>query len=33
MLEPIDFNGLYVQQIAQRDADLAAGEGAPVGNA
>jgi len=33
MLEPIDFNGLYVQQIAQRDANLAAGEGAPVGNA
>ena len=33
MLEPIDFNGLYMAQIAQRDADLAAGEGAPVGNA
>ncbi|HUQ14010.1 MAG TPA: protein-export chaperone SecB [Novosphingobium sp.] len=34
MLEPIDFNGLYVAQVAQRDADQAAsGEGAPVGNA
>jgi preprotein translocase subunit SecB len=27
MLEPIDFNGLYVQQLAAQD------EGAPVGNA
>lgn len=34
MLEPIDFNGLYVQQIAQRDAEAAAaGDGAPIGNA
>lgn len=32
MLEPIDFNGLYMQQIATRDSELA-GEGAPVGNA
>ena len=28
MLEPIDFNGLYVQQLAAQQ-----GEGAPVGNA
>ena len=32
MLEPIDFNGLYMQQLAARDAGLAE-EGAPVGNA
>ena len=32
MLEPIDFNGLYMQQLAARDEGLAA-EGAPVGNA
>ncbi len=30
MLEPIDFNGLYVQQMT---AQQEAGEGAPVGNA
>lgn len=30
MLEPIDFNGLYVQQLA---AQQQGGEGAPVGNA
>lgn len=30
MLEPIDFNGLYMQQLA---AQQQAGEGAPVGNA
>jgi preprotein translocase subunit SecB len=28
MLEPIDFNGLYVQQLASQQ-----GEGEPVGNA
>lgn len=28
MLEPVDFNGLYMQQLAQQQ-----GEGAPVGNA
>ncbi len=35
MLEPIDFNGLYMQQLAQRQADeAAAGAGeAPVGQA
>lgn len=37
MLEPIDFNGLYFQQLAaQQEADDAggrAGEGAPVGSA
>ncbi|MFC4294085.1 protein-export chaperone SecB [Novosphingobium tardum] len=32
MLEPIDFNGLYVQQIAQRDAEQG-GQDAPFGNA
>ena len=32
MLEPIYFNGLYMQQLAARDAGLAE-EGAPVGNA
>lgn len=30
MLDPIDFNGLYMQQIAAQQAE---GEGAPVGNA
>lgn len=30
MLEPIDFNGLYIQQL---QAQQQAGEGAPVGNA
>ena len=30
MLEPIDFNGLYIQQLA---AQQQSGEGAPVGNA
>jgi len=29
MLEPVDFNGLYMQQLAAQQA----GEGAPVGNA
>lgn len=36
MLEPIDFNGLYLQQVAQRDQGVAAvegGEGPPAGNA
>lgn len=34
MLEPIDFNGLYVQQLAaQAEAGGEAGGGAPVGNA
>jgi preprotein translocase subunit SecB len=36
MLEPIDFNGLYLQQLAARQAEQGeAGEGAapPVGNA
>jgi preprotein translocase subunit SecB len=33
MLEPIDFNGLYAQQIAVREAEQAHGEGPPVGNA
>ena len=35
MLEPIDFNGIYLQQLAQRkaDQDAAGGESAPVGNA
>ncbi len=32
MLEPIDFNGLYMQQLAQRQAE-SAGEATPVGNA
>lgn len=33
MLEPIDFNGLYMQQLAQRQAEEAAAGGAPMGNA
>jgi preprotein translocase subunit SecB len=34
MLEPIDFNTLYVQQVAQRDQErAAAGEIPPAGNA
>lgn len=35
MLEPIDFNGLYVQQLQQRQAEeqAGAGPGQPVGNA
>ena len=34
MLEPIDFNGLYIQQLAQRQAEEAAAAGeAPVGQA
>lgn len=34
MLEPIDFNGLYLQQLAQRQAEQAAAAGeAPAGNA
>jgi len=35
MLEPIDFNGLYLQQLAQREQDKAqaGGEAAPIGNA
>ena len=34
MLEPIDFNGLYLQQLAQREQDNAGGgEPAPFGNA
>ena len=34
MLEPIDFNGLYMQQLAQRDQERAGEDpGAPVGNA
>jgi preprotein translocase subunit SecB len=32
MLDPIDFNGLYMQQLAAQ-APQAEGEGAPVGNA
>ena len=32
MLEPIDFNGLYLQQLAQRQAEQAAGE-SPMGQA
>jgi len=32
MLEPIDFNGLYLQQLSQRQAEEA-GAGDPVGNA
>jgi preprotein translocase subunit SecB len=35
MLEPIDFNGLYLQQLSQRDADTVGGgpEAAPPGQA
>lgn len=34
MLEPIDFNGLYVQQLAAREAEQASGaQNAPVGHA
>jgi preprotein translocase subunit SecB len=33
MLEPIDFNGLYLQQLAQRQAEQAAASDAPVGQA
>ena len=34
MLEPIDFNGIYLQQLQQRQAEQEqSGEGAPVGNA
>jgi preprotein translocase subunit SecB len=35
MLEPIDFNGLYLQQLAQRQAEqqAAGGEAPPIGNA
>lgn len=34
MLEPIDFNGLYLQQLAAtQQAQAEAGEGEPVGNA
>ncbi len=31
MLEPIDFNGLYMQQLAAQEQQL--NEGAPAGNA
>lgn len=33
MLEPIDFNGLYVSQLEERQAAEAAAGGAPAGNA
>jgi len=33
MLEPVDFNGLYFQQLAAQQEAGDAGEGAPVGNA
>jgi preprotein translocase subunit SecB len=35
MLEPIDFNGLYLQQLAQRQSEEqgATGEAPPIGNA
>ena len=33
MLEPIDFNGLYLQQLAQRQAEQAAAGEAPAGQA
>ncbi|MDG2003214.1 MAG: protein-export chaperone SecB [Novosphingobium sp.] len=33
MLEPIDFNGLYMQQLAEQQAQEQGSEGAPVGNA
>jgi len=34
MLDPIDFNGLYMQQLAaQQDQKQEGGEGAPIGNA
>lgn len=33
MLDPIDFNGLYMQQLQQRQAQEAAGDQAPTGNA
>jgi len=34
MLEPIDFNGIYLQQLQQRQAEQGpSGEAAPVGNA
>ena len=33
MLEPIDFNGLYFQQLAQRQAEQAAAVGEPAGEA
>ncbi|MGB7408091.1 MAG: protein-export chaperone SecB [Pontixanthobacter sp.] len=33
MLDPIDFNGLYVQQLQQKAEENAAAGGAPAGNA
>ena len=33
LLEPIDFNGIYLQQLAAQQADAEAAGGAPVGNA
>jgi len=33
LLDPIDFQGLYIQQLQQRQAERDAGEGAPEGNA
>jgi len=33
MLDPIDFNGLYMQQLAAAAAQQGEGEGAPAGNA
>lgn len=33
MLDPIDFNGLYMQQLQQKAAQEAAGGGAPAGEA
>lgn len=33
MLDPIDFNGLYIQQLQRKAEEQAAGEAPPVGNA
>lgn len=33
LLEPIDFNGIYLQQLAAQQGDADAGVGTPVGNA
>ncbi len=33
MLEPIDFNGIYLAQLAQKQADEGEGQEAPAGNA
>ena len=33
LLEPIDFNGIYLQQLAAQQAEAEAAGGAPAGNA